>query len=106
MRKIPTLFERSQVSKLVVDIRTPGLEWFWSGEGYATRKWDGLPCLVRNGKIYKRFLFDTRKTTRLRSDFIGCGDPDYMTGQWPGWVPVGDGSEDIWFYSAPTPQMD
>lgn len=41
MRKIPTLFQRSEDRRYVIDAVTPGCEWVLAGEGVATRKYDG-----------------------------------------------------------------
>lgn len=47
MRKIPTLFERSEDRRHVIDSVTPGCEWVLAGEGLATRKYDGIGVLIR-----------------------------------------------------------
>lgn len=48
---IPLLFVRNEF-KLTKQV-TPGCEWVARGKGTASRMWDGLPCLVRAGYIYK-----------------------------------------------------
>lgn len=56
MRKIPTLFVRDEATnrRHVRDEVTAGCEWVLEGEGLATRKFDGMCCLVRDGRLYKR----------------------------------------------------
>ena len=100
MKKIISLFKRDyEGTRLVYDEIVPGAEWVLAGEGKATRKWDGTPCLWKDGKLWKRF---DRKQGRPAPDgWIPCEDaPDPNTGHWPGWVPVGDGSDDCWFNAA------
>lgn len=56
MKKIPTLFVRNYDNGgLVTDTVTPGTEWVINGEGLATRKWDGLAILIKNGEVFKRY---------------------------------------------------
>ena len=56
MRKIPSLFKRDyEGTRLVYDEVVPGSEWVLAGEGVATRKWDGTACMVRDGRLYKRY---------------------------------------------------
>lgn len=94
MKKIPTLFERDYGQKphLVYDEVTPGCEWVLRGEGWATRKLDGTCCLIRNGKLYKRYELKPGKTPP--DGFEAAQEPDPVTGEQPGWVPVEDGPED------------
>jgi len=96
MEKIISLFKRNyETDKLVRDEIVPGAEWVIAGEGVATRKYDGTCCLVRDGKLYKRY--DAKKGKRPPVGFEPAQDPDPVTGHWPGWLPVGDGPEDRWF---------
>lgn len=47
MRKIPTLFVRDEADRSkVTDQVTPGCEWVLTGEGVATRKYDGTCVLL------------------------------------------------------------
>lgn len=48
MRKIPTLFQRTEDRRYVIDAVTPGCEWVLAGEGVATRKYDGTCVLIRH----------------------------------------------------------
>ena len=100
MKKIISLFQRNydgdrQVRNEVV----PGAEWVVAGEGIATRKIDGTSCLVRDGKLYKRF--DAKKGKTPPEGFEPTQpEPDPNTGHWPGWLLVGDGPEDRWHREA------
>lgn len=106
MKKIPSLFVRDydDVEKLVIDQVLPGSEWVQRGEGIATVKWDGTACMVRDGKLFKRYdRKRDRKTGEYKAAPDGweaCQEPDAVTGHWPGWVLVGDGPEDKWFAKA------
>ena len=95
MKKIVSLFARNyDGDRLVRDEIVPGAEWVIAGEGVATRKWDGTCCMVRNGKLFKRY--DAKKGKTPPPDFEPAQDYDEITGHMPGWIPVGDGPEDRW----------
>ena len=65
----------------------------------ATRKIDGTSCLLRAGKLYKRYDAKAGKTPP--PGFVPAQEePDTVTGHWPGWLPVGDGHEDRWHREA------
>lgn len=99
MRKIPSLFQRNyDGDRLVRDEVTSGCEWVLAGEGVATRKWDGTCCLVRDGRLFKRY--DAKHGKTPPANFEPAQDPDPVTGHWTGWVPVGDGPEDRWHREA------
>lgn len=99
MRKIVTLFQRNyETDRLVRDEVVPGAEWVLEGQGVATRKFDGTCCMVRSGKLFKRYDAQNGKPTPV--GFEPAQDPDQETGHWPGWLPVGDGPEDRWFFEA------
>lgn len=113
MKKIPTLFVRdySRQPAIVTPEVTPGCEWVINGEGVATYKYDGTCCMVRDGKIFKRYdakRFTIDKKTGKRSEydrqppesFEPAQDVDEITGHQPGWIPVGDGPEDQWHRQA------
>ena len=106
MKKIPSVFDRDWNGdrSRVLDKPNPECAWVLAGEGTPTRKRDGTACLVRDGKLYKRF--DCKKGKTAPPGFAPCGDPDPMTGHHPGWLPVGDGPEDQWHRSAPMPTED
>lgn len=94
MRKIPTLFQRNYATdRLVRDEVVSGCEWVLAGVGIATRKWDGTCCLVKEGKLYKRY--ELKRGKQPPAGFLPAQDEsDPITGDLPGWVPVGDGPED------------
>ena len=99
MKKIPTVFERDWNGdrSRVVDQVHPGCEWVLAGEGWPTRKLDGTCCLVRDGKLYKRR--ELRDTDTVPPDFELI-EHDHHTMKSVGWVPVGDGPEDMWHRDA------
>lgn len=99
MNKIPTLFQRNyDGDHLVRNEVTPGCEWILNGEGIATRKWDGTCCLIKDGKLFKRY--DLKQGRRPPVGFIPAQEADKLTGHWPGWLLVGDGPDDQWHREA------
>ena len=102
MKKIPTLFVRDYTQRIDgVNPMTPevnsGCEWVLGGEGVATRKWDGLAVMHRDGQWFKRYdakAFTIDKTTGQKrvydrkppESFEPLQDPDPETGHWPGWI--------------------
>lgn len=99
MKKIITLFKRNyETDRLVRDEVTPGAEWVLAGEGIATRKLDGTCCLMRDGKLYKRY--EVKIGGKPPSGFEPANEIDEVTGKQQGWVPVGDGPEDRWHREA------
>ena len=100
MNKIPSLFTRNyDGDRLVIDEVVPGSEWVMNGEGIATRKFDGTACMVKDGKLYKRY--DRKKGKPAPKGWEPCEDsPDAHTGHWPGWLPVGGLPEDKWHREA------
>ena len=99
MKKIISLFEKNYESdRLARNEVVPGAEWVLAGEGVATQKHDGTCCLVRDGKLYKRF--ELTKSKRRPADFEPATDFDPVTGKQQGWVPIGDGPEDRWHREA------
>jgi hypothetical protein len=99
MKKIISLFQRNyDGDRLVRDEVVPGAEWVVAGEGVATRKFDGTCCMVRDGKLYKRY--DAKQGKTPPPNFEPAQDYDEITGHMPGWIPVGDGPEDRWHREA------
>lgn len=102
MQKIISLFQRDREPKhgpsFVRNEVTPGAEWVIAGEGTATRKFDGACCLIRDGKLFKRY--DVKNGKPKPENFEPAQEPDPVTGHWPGWVPVGDGPDDRWHREA------
>jgi Family of unknown function (DUF5565) len=104
MQKIISLFARDyDGDRHVVDAVVPGAEWVTAGEGSATRKWDGTCCLVRGGRIFRRF--DAKHGKTPPRGFEPAQEPDPTTGHWPGWILVGDGPADRWHREAWDPTM-
>jgi len=96
MRKIISVFQRNYDSdRLVRDEVVLGAEWVLSGEGIATRKFDGACSMIQDGSLYKRF--DAKHGKKPPYGFIPAQDPDPITGHWPGWIQVENGPEDKWF---------
>jgi hypothetical protein len=99
MQKIISVFQRNyDGDRLIRDEVVPGAEWVLAGEGVATRKWDGTSCLVRDGRLFKRY--DAKHGKTPPAGFVPAQDPDPKTGHWPGWLAVGDGPEDRWHREA------
>lgn len=93
MKKIPTIFERDWNGdrSRVLDKPHPDCAWVFAGEGVATRKLDGTSCMVRDGKLFKRYELRAGKTAPQGFE---VADHDAETGKTTGWVPVGGGPED------------
>lgn len=95
MKKVITLFQRDyEGTRLVFDAIVPGAEWVLAGEGRATEKIDGTSCLMRDGKLYKRY--ELKKGRIAPANFEPAQEPDSFTGEVPGWLPVTDAPEDKW----------
>src|ERR1017187_10315978 len=88
MNKIPTMFVRDLKTFKVTDECNPDCLWVFKGEGVA-KKWDGTCCMVKDGKLYKRY--DGSKSKYLPPDFVPHENAD---SHWHGWRPVGGGPED------------
>lgn len=96
MKKIISLFQRNyDGDRLVRDEIVPGAEWVMAGEGVATQKFDGTCCMIRDGKLYKRY--DAKRGKTPPPNFEPAQEYDEVTGHMPGWIPVGEGPEDKWF---------
>ncbi len=100
MKKIPSVFKRDYAgTRRVYDEVVPGCEWVLNGEGFATEKIDGTSCLMREGKLYKRY--DAKKGRTPPPEWEAAEPaPNEHTGHWPGWLPVGDDPEDKWHRAA------
>lgn len=97
MQKIISLFQRNYGTDYRVrDEIVPGAEWVITGEGIATRKWDGACCMIKDGALYKRH--EAKTVEMAPKHFIPAQDPDSVTGQWPGWLPcLENEAADKWF---------
>ncbi len=116
MKKIISLFKRDyEGTRRVYDEIVPGAEWVVEGEGVATEKYDGTCCMVRDGKLYKRYDRKLSKSAMKRKkkdrSFVPGmehykkppegweptePEPNRHTGHWPGWAPVTDSPDDQW----------
>lgn len=106
MKKTVSLFQRNyDGDRLVRDEIVPGAEWVAAGEGVATKKIDGTCCMVRGGKLFKRY--DAKEGKVPPDGFEPAQpEPDANTGHWPGWLPVGDGPDDARHREAEIPAED
>lgn len=106
MQKVISLFMRDYESKkrLIYNEVVPGAEWVVNGEGVATVKWDGTPCLISFpslGEIRLSKRYDAKHGKQPPANFTPSQDPDPITGHWPGWVPCNrDDPQDKWFFEA------
>lgn len=118
MKKIPSLFKRDYAgTRLVYNEVVLGSEWVLSGEGVPTEKYDGTACMVRDGRLYRRYdrkppkgirrrhrdgeLWDPSTFKSAPEGWEPCEDaPNVHTGHWPGWIPVGNGPEGLWHRAA------
>lgn len=99
MKKIASLFKRDHEAggALLKDYH-PDAAWVAEGEGEATQKFDGTCCMVRGGKLFKRY--DAKKGKTPPVGFEPAQEPDPVTGHHPGWLPVGDGPDEKWHREA------
>jgi hypothetical protein len=122
VKKIISLFQRNyDGDRLVRNEVVPGAEWVLAGEGVATRKYDGTCCMVRAGKLYKRYDHKPDNWKKIQralkaKDYppepvwntlppVGFEraqeEPDPVTFHWPGWIPVNaNNPEDQWHMQA------
>ena len=99
MHKIVSLFKRDyQGKRLVYDELMPGAEWVPAGEGVATRKYDGTCCLVRGGRLYRRYSCREGKKLPAKFELEERTDQEDRRGNQVvklyGWVPVGDAPQE------------
>jgi len=119
MKKIKTVFKINRETDLAVDEVVGGNEWVPAGEGRATIKFDGTACMVRDGKLYRRYdrklrpnfadMFRKGKITELEERMFKSMPegwepcevaPDPKTGHWPGWMLVTDTPENVYALEA------
>jgi len=99
VKKIISLFQRNYGGdRQVRDEVVPGAEWVIAGEGTATRKWDGTCCMVRGGRLFKRYEVKPGKAPP--AGFEPANAVDENTGKQQGWRHVGDGPEDAYYREA------
>ena len=104
MKKIPTLFQRNPDDRRrVLPLVTPGCEWVLSGEGVATRKYDGTCVLIRRDGIavigFARR--EVKPDKQPPPNFIETGT-DEATGKTMGWEPIAQSGFAKWFDEAVT----
>lgn len=99
MKKIPTLFLRDigGYPQLVTRDVDPRCEWVIDGDGKATRKFNGMCAMFRDGKLYKRLQVKSGKLAPADFELL---QTDEKTGKAVGWVPVGDSAGDQYFREA------
>lgn len=98
MKKITTLFKRDFTNNgKITRGYADGVDWVLRGEGVSTRKYDGTPVMIRDGKMYKRCEVKPGKIAPADFEEV---DFDQKTGKRVGWVQVGWGAEDQWFREA------
>jgi len=84
VKKTPTIFLRNEKDRSkVTDEINPDARWVFSGEGVATRKYDGTACAIIDGALYKRR--EVKKGKPIPSGFIES-DYDENTGKRFGWM--------------------
>ena len=101
MRKIPTIYERDQATKLryVKNERHPDCGWVFAGEGVATYKWDGTAVRIDDhGVMWKRR--QVKADEPVPEGFDQEGDADPETGKRVGWVVCQPVPEDRWHFEA------
>lgn len=87
MQKIISLYQRNyDGDRLVRDEVVPGAEWVLEGEGIPMKKFNGTCCMIKEGKLYKRY--DAKNGKTPPEGFIAAQEPDEKTGHWPGWLLV------------------
>ncbi|VXC07763.1 hypothetical protein [Aeromicrobium sp. 9AM] len=87
MKKIPTLFVRdAEDRRYVTDEVTPGCEWVITGEGVATRKYDGT-CMAKLEGIGWVARREVKPGKTPPPGFIEV-DRDEATGKIVGWEPA------------------
>lgn len=89
MKKIPTVFQRSEDRRHVIPVVTPGCEWVLTGEGVATRKYDGTCVLIRrDGMAVHAFVRREVKPGKEPPANWREVDHDETTGKRVGWEPA------------------
>ena len=95
MRKIPTLFIRSDNHGLVTDVVNPDCAWVLNGEGFATRKFDGT-CTMLDGDGIWWARREIKPGQEIPDNFVHV-NTDEFTGKIMGWIPMEDSSFVKWF---------
>lgn len=94
MKKIPSLFIQTPDHVLTREVN-PLCQWVIDGEGKATAKLDGTACMVKDGKLYKRYDNSRLKgqdnrvqKTEPLDTWIHCAC-ESERGKFIYWIPVG-----------------
>ena len=86
MKKIPTIFKRNPDNlRELLDEPHPDCLWVFTGEGAATRKYDGTCVKIENEKYFKRR--EVKKGKPIPFGFIEIGF-DSNTGKRVGWIEI------------------
>lgn len=119
MKIIPVLFKRKIINgiKFLCNEVSDESKWVIDGKGTATIKYDGIPCLIRNGKLYKRYVRKLNRGQPILQDqniiwfrdedfetvsnrWEPVEEPNYVKGLWPGWMPIRNELENSFFFEA------
>jgi len=95
MKKMTTLFEKTEDQRQCIDKLRPGNEWVLTNSK-AYRKWDGTACAVIEGILYRRYDAKIGKDGKRKvppPNSIACQEPDEITGHQPYWTPVTKGKD-------------
>jgi hypothetical protein len=98
MNKIPTVFLRDPLNmRNVLAEVNPGCEWVLSGEGIATRKYDGT-CVMYDGTAWYARR-EVRPGKQPPPNFVPV-EADTITGKTVGWEPIEQSGFAKWFADA------
>lgn len=104
MIKIPCLFERDFADKrrpVLLRTVTSGCEWALTPAAVPTRKRDGTACMVKEGKLFKRYDVKTGRGVVVPIGAVPCiAEADPITGHWPHWVEIDSDPESKWHVEA------
>jgi hypothetical protein len=85
MRKIPTLYQRTEDRRHVTDVVTPGCEWVLAGDGIPTRKLDGVCMMLDVRGWWARR--EVKPDKPIPHGFVER-EFDPVTGKRVGWEPI------------------
>lgn len=85
MLRIPALYLRDPVTGLATSELDPQNAWVAEGRGVATRKWDGVPCLIDDEYEFYRGLHVAKNLELPQTMKV---DSTLPNGDRFGWVPV------------------
>lgn len=103
MKKIKSLYKI--IDGIVVPEVVTGSEWVLSGEGKATRKFDGTACIFIDNQLFKRY--DCKNKKNPPAGFIPCMDINEQEDHWTGWLEIDTAApSDKWFVEALSRSID